>query len=168
MKTTAIATITTADLKQIADAKRLRKDAQRWDCMKASAERAERIANAMMADDHRYGKAIRKLDAALDAAQTRCRARTITASDIVDALLHLHGIGIRGKGCKGVEVRVSPHAQHFPNAYRGIPECTRCTVAYDGCAWKITWIGRDRCDANSYVITAGREQAAEAVLAAAL
>lgn len=168
MKTTTIATITTADLKQIAEIRNLRANAYKYSWMQGCAERADGMERWLMADGHRYGKAIRKLDAALDTAQTRCHVRTITASDIVDALLHLHGIGIRGKGCRGVEIIVSPHAQSFPNSYRGIPECTKCTIAYDGSAWKITGISRCRCDANSYVITAGREQAADAVLAAAL
>lgn len=80
---------------------------------------------------------------AIVAAEKSCTARKITAADILKTL---HAIEDQFHVAKakldGTSVTVDIHAQHFPNAYRGIPESTIFTAANRRGVWYVTGVYR--------------------------
>lgn len=88
---------------------------------------------------------ISDLTEALNTVQHRCTARTLSAENIVEIL---NGILAKYPIAKAKMNGVSVHydgAEHFPNAYRHIPESTHFTAVFNGKCWVITEICRDTC-----------------------
>lgn len=95
---------------------------------------------------------------ALDAVQARCTARTITAKDIVQAIKEIEerlDMVSTKKDAVGTIAHVDYNAQHFPNAYRYIPESTQVTLVLKSSGWTLTHIIRNACKspANRIVLT---------------
>lgn len=84
---------------------------------------------------------IEKLTKALDKAQDRAKARTITAQDIVDTL---NGISVPKSRLNGTKV-FWDGAEHFPNAYKYIPMSTHWTADNINGKWYVTDIFRATC-----------------------
>lgn len=87
-----------------------------------------------------------KIKAEIDAVQKQCRARTIDVADIISYTdLITQRMGVPLAHLEGCEFRVDTHAQHFPNAYRGMPESTQFTLLYKSRKWRLTGVFREQC-----------------------
>lgn len=91
------------------------------------------------------GKHHDKLQAALDAAQGRSSARTLTVQQIErilsDAIDHL---GITKKALTGTRIDYTG-AESFPSAYRHTPYSTHVSARFDGRYWRIYDLDRYPC-----------------------
>ncbi len=108
-----------------------------------------------------------RIEAALEAVQGKSRTRTITYDIIANRLQAVEKVySIPKTALKGVKVSLDPHAQNFPNAYRGRPESTQVEAIYTGTAWKITDIyrGYTRRAGHAAETLEMPEKAAEAVM----
>ena len=88
------------------------------------------------------------LQAALDAVQKRCKARTITVSEIYHALTIIRDkLNIPACHMDGVRVICDIHAQRFPGAYKrnGRPESTWFVAEFRRGQWVVTDISRLYC-----------------------
>ena len=86
------------------------------------------------------------LDDALKAAQGKASARVLDAQDIarICAAAFAH-MGISKKAADGVELHYDG-AEHFPAAYRHIPDSTHFKAVFSARAgWVVTEIRRDVC-----------------------
>ena len=87
----------------------------------------------------------KKLAEELDRVQARATARTITPDKVLYILGRVEKyLGIPKKHLKGTRICYDG-AQHFPSAYRFIPQSTYFCAEHNGKAWTITSIGRDTC-----------------------
>lgn len=96
-----------------------------------------------------------KLNAAIAATEGRATARTITASDIIDALeIVEETLGIPKTSMNGIVAYVDVHAQHFPNAYRYRPESTHFAAERTSSGWKVIEIyrGTTNSPSNRYYV----------------
>lgn len=84
---------------------------------------------------------IEKLAAAVDAAQSKAKMRTVTAADIVRTL---GNIRIPKSRLSGTKVYWDG-GEHFPNAYKWTPESTHWTAENVNGTWYVTDISRGRC-----------------------
>lgn len=84
-----------------------------------------------------------QLQAALDEAQKRCRARTVTVKNIC-AMCDIvqERCGISKKAMDGVSFSADWNAQAFPNAYKGMPESTIVYATFKRGEWVVTDILR--------------------------
>ena len=90
-----------------------------------------------------------RVNTALDYAQRRCTARTINAYDIYKSLTEVEEKmdGVPAKDLEGTVVWIDPNAQHFPSAYRYIPESTHFYAAFHRGSWWLVYVYRDNCKA---------------------
>ena len=61
----------------------------------------------------------------------------------------IYGHIAQKKAMTGSVVSVDVFAQHFANAYNGIPESTQFTMQFDGKHWRLVAVWRDICRAPS-------------------
>ena len=105
-----------------------------------------------------FSDAAAPVKSALDAAQARCTARTITAMDIVRAIEEIEGrlnlISTKTDAI-GTIADVDINAQDFPNAYKYTPESTQITLERKSSGWVLKYIERNSCKspANRIVLT---------------
>lgn len=105
-----------------------------------------------------FSDAAAPVTSALDAVQTRCTARTITAMNIVQAIKEieerLNLISTKTDSI-GTVAEVDVNAQDFPNAYKYTPESTQITLERKTSGWTLKYIERNRCKsrANKIVLT---------------
>jgi hypothetical protein len=112
-----------------------------------------------------FAAASSELAAATRDAQQGARVRTITADDIVAALIDITDkLDISQSAMDGVTATVDCNAQRFPHCYRGRPESTVFTAQYRRGAWIVTDIHRDDCKAIR--VRMGLTDTARAALAA--
>lgn len=84
-----------------------------------------------------------RITAALEAVQGRCKARTIDADDIKNAIAQMEGFfGIPKCKLDGLRIDCDVNAQNFPNAYRFVPESTIFSAENRKGKWYITSIRR--------------------------
>ena len=87
-----------------------------------------------------------ELAAATRDAQQGARVRTITATDIVSALIDITDkLDINQSAMEGVTATVDCNAQRFPHCYNGRPESTVFAAIYKRGAWIVTDIHRAEC-----------------------
>lgn len=90
----------------------------------------------------------KKLEALIKEAEGRATARTITVDDIVDALAeaeeYLAHLATK-KDMVGSRVHVDVNAQHFPRAYKYIPESTHFVAEVTKSGWKVLSVNRSIC-----------------------
>ena len=87
-----------------------------------------------------------ELERELANAQEGARVRTITATDIVAALIDITDrLDINQSALDGVTATVDCNAQRFPGSYNGRPESTVFTAQYRRGAWIVTDIYRAGC-----------------------
>ena len=80
---------------------------------------------------------------ALEDAQKKCSARTISAHEICEELLFIDSkLNLPKKYMEGIEIYVDLNAQNFPNAYKYRPESTVFTAIYKRGEWQLTGIYR--------------------------
>lgn len=88
-------------------------------------------------------KNIEKLTEAINAAEGRATARTITAQGITRQLEYIEKtLRIKKKDMVGIKTDVDIHAQNFPNAYKYRPESTHFRAERRSSGWYITDIYR--------------------------
>lgn len=84
-----------------------------------------------------------KITAALEAVQGRCKARTIDADGIKNAIAQMEKFfGIPKCKLDGLRVDCDVNAQNFPNAYRFVPESTIFSVENRKGKWYVVSIRR--------------------------
>lgn len=114
-----------------------------------AVEEAEKaIENARLAEM----AAKRPLIDWLEEVQTHARVRCINVSHIIEtaesASKFLSALGTK-KAQIGTTLRVCPHAQTFPSAYKGMPGGTCYTLVLKSNGWRVVSISRDNCDFSS-------------------
>lgn len=88
-----------------------------------------------------YKKIIDKIDS----VEYRCTARLLTIKDVEKYLVKVENrLSIHKKYLEGTRVQINPNADHFAQAYNGIPYGTACEVEYCKGFWHITKIYRMR------------------------
>lgn len=88
-------------------------------------------------------ESIIKLNEAIKEAEGRATARVITAGGVLRMLERVEDyLDIPKKYLDGVEVEADINAQHFPSAYKYIPESTQFKAVYKRGAWRITAVYR--------------------------
>ena len=95
-----------------------------------------------------------RLDKELEKVQAKCTARTITGSEIVEALESItESFEIAKVKLNGCTVTVDLNAQQFPNAYRYIPESTHFIAENHGGKWTVidVYRGQTRSSSNRCV-----------------
>lgn len=97
-----------------------------------------------------------KLPGMIQAAEGRATARTITPANIAEMLdtvtERILALSTR-KDATGTKITADCNAQHFPNAYKYIPESTHFTAVLKSTGWTVTSIYRDRCTTTAAMIT---------------
>lgn len=92
-----------------------------------------------------------KINAVLHQVQKGARVRTIDYNDIEKAC---HEINEKWqapkKHMRHCIVDVSPHAQSFPNCYRGIPMTTTFRLEYKTKGWYLVDVTREKCGTITY------------------
>ena len=87
---------------------------------------------------------------AIAQAEGRAKVRTISPVDIFDAVAEIsEKYTMPKKYMVGLRFSVDPHAQHFPNAYKYVPESTQFCVEYCPSGWFLTGIARETCKSPS-------------------
>lgn len=95
------------------------------------------------------GNHTEKLAAALDTAQRRCTARTLTVHDVERVLEDTTArMGISRAAMNGTKLHYTG-GEKFPLAYRYRPESTHFEAEHNGRYWCITFVYRTTCP-NSY------------------
>ena len=84
-----------------------------------------------------------KLEKAIEEAQGRATARTVTANEIC-RILQSVGDGVAKANLSGTKVHYTG-AQHFPNAYKYRPDSTHWTAENIRGNWYVTDIWRGAC-----------------------
>lgn len=108
---------------------------------------------------------ITELEKAIDEAQSKARARTITTSTVINTLAKVQKqLNIPKKSMKGISISVDYYAQKFPSAYKGIPESTQFKAEYDGRHWRITNVYRAKCRYSGEVIINHTEESKKAII----
>lgn len=105
------------------------------------------------------------IETKLNEVQSRAKARTLSLFGIELALSHVES-NLDIPKCKldGVTVHYTG-AEHFPGAYKGIPESTHFRAIHNGKRWEITEIYRSICPNNTgRILITLTEQAKQAVL----
>ena len=93
--------------------------------------------------------------AMLAAVQSRATARTIAPADMVNALAAVEKrLGISKKALEGCRVDIDVNAQTFPRAYEYTAESTQFGAVYMHGGWRVTYVGRNKCNGPSrrYVV----------------
>lgn len=87
-----------------------------------------------------------KIAAAINDSQRQARARCIDAEDVYDAVRDVEKKfdGVTKKALTGLTIKVDPNGQHFPGAYRWIPESTQLEITRTSTGWYLTKVWRDR------------------------
>jgi hypothetical protein len=84
-----------------------------------------------------------KIETAIAAAQGRASVRCITYASVVNMCNAIESkLKLSKKAMDGVVYDVDYHAQHFPNAYKYIPESTQCVLTYKNGSWRVSDIRR--------------------------
>lgn len=87
---------------------------------------------------------------AIAQAEGRAKARTISVQDILDSVVEIsEHYNLPKKYMVGLRFSVDPNAQHFPNAYKYVPESTQFCVEYCPSGWFLTGIAREACKSPS-------------------
>ena len=108
---------------------------------------------------------ITELEKAINEAQSKARARTITTSTIINTLAKIQKqLDIPKKSMKGIKISVDYYAQKFPSAYKGIPESTHFSAEHDGRHWRITNVYRAKCRYSGEVIINHTEESKKAII----
>lgn len=105
------------------------------------------------------------IESKLEEVQKRTKSRNISVKTIESVLARVErNLDIPKCKLDGVKVHYTG-AEHFPGAYKGIPESTHFYAIHNGKRWEVTAIERSICPNNkkSIVITL-TDQAKEAVL----
>lgn len=92
---------------------------------------------------------VARLQAALSAAEGRSSARLISAEYLIRLTAELDKQLRRYstlKAMQGIVVKLAPHAERFPNAYKWRPEGTACRIKYSSGNWKLINCCREYCD----------------------
>lgn len=98
---------------------------------------------------------VEKLNTVLDEVQNRCRERTVTAQQIMDALDDItKTLNIPKKAMEGVSVSIDLNAQHFPRAYKYEPMSTIVEAIYGKGKWSVVRIyrGKTRVPSKRYLV----------------
>ena len=86
-----------------------------------------------------------KLAAALNEAQARSRARTLTVEDVERILEKATAeVGVSRNALAGTGLHYTG-AEHFPGAYKYSPESTHFIAEHNGRVWVVTDIYRSTC-----------------------
>lgn len=107
-----------------------------------------------------------KISGAIAEVQSKARTRTISAdtiTDYCDSLADSYGM-IPKKALHGSTFSVDPFAQHFPNAYKGIPESTQFSLLYSHGQFYLIRLVRDRTKSESLTVVANLSEDAQAAL----
>lgn len=129
---------------------RLAQRSSSWEGDLRIAEKREVDSKALLESEVTY-----VISPYLDEVQKRCKARTICADGIVQALCFVEDeLRISKKSMDGISVEIDLNAQHFPNAYKGIPDSTQFSARFKNGYWRVTDIRRAECRApgRAYVI----------------
>ena len=90
-------------------------------------------------------KHVEQLQAAIEEAEGRAKARTITAMTVLWAVKEVEQtLSIPKKHMIGIRVRCDLHAQKYPNAYKYTPESTQFNLERFPSGWFVTDIERWR------------------------
>lgn len=107
-----------------------------------------------------------KISGAISEVQSKARTRTISADTITDyceSLADSYRM-IPKKALHGSTFSVDPFAQHFPNAYKGIPESTQFSLLYSHGQFYLTRLVRDRTKSESLTVVANLSEDAQVAL----
>lgn len=86
------------------------------------------------------------INEAIRAAEGRAKERRINVECILDAIHDVEDLlNINKKAMEGITVDCDPNAQHFPRAYKYIPESTQFTIKFEHDKWWLTDIRRENC-----------------------
>lgn len=82
---------------------------------------------------------------ALSQVQKRQRVRLLSPGKISD-ILNLAELCLKADGAlvPGVTINYDG-AEHFPNAYNGTPMSTHFIAVFDGAAWDVKSVSREKC-----------------------
>lgn len=88
-----------------------------------------------------------RLQAALEAAQAQAKVRLVTADDLLATAADLSSRivdkwQVPKVDLEGTYADIDIHAMNFPNAYRGRPESTHCTLLYSKGSWRLRRVER--------------------------
>jgi len=99
-------------------------------------------------------------------AEGRATVRTISAEDLLRFVNdYTKMLGISKKALAGTTVIADLNAQHFPNAYRYMPESTQFGLKATSSGWTLMWVERRECKAPTRAyIAVFTEAAKEAIL----
>ena len=89
-----------------------------------------------------------KLNKAIDAVESRARARCISAHHIQSSVKQIETTlrhMLHKKDWSGVRFEIDPNAQSFPSSYKGTPESTQVIVERFPSGWFVIGLGRDIC-----------------------
>lgn len=105
------------------------------------------------------------IETELAAVEKGCSARKITAGDILEALCSIEEqLSIAKAKLDGTSVTADVHAQHFPNAYHGIPESTVFTAVNRRGVWYVTGVYRRQTHAPTRAVHLRLSDTAKAAL----
>ena len=107
-----------------------------------------------------------KISGAISEVQSKARTRTIsvdTITDYCESLANSYRM-IPRKALHGSTFSVDPFAQHFPNAYKGIPESTQFSLLYSHGQFYLIRLVRDRTKSESHTVVANLSEDAQAAL----
>lgn len=107
-----------------------------------------------------------KISGAISEVQSKARTRTIsvdTITDYCESLANSYRM-IPKKSLHGSTFFVDPFAQHFPNAYKGIPESTQFSLLYSHGQFYLIRLVRDRTKSESHTVVANLSEDAQAAL----
>ena len=108
------------------------------------------------------------IQAAIQAAEGRATARTITYEDIIDDIKRVEKhLCISKKAMLNIRADIDHNAQQFPNAYRYTPESTHYTMTRAASGWRLDSISRDTCRAPSRAVALTLTEEARAAIIAA-
>ena len=126
--------------------------------LKRAEDPAERYKPSP-ADTEKAAALVEKVNARaaamLAAVQSRATARTIAPADMVNALAAVEKrLGISKKALEGCRVDIDVNAQTFPRAYKYTAESTQFGAVYMHGGWRVTYVGRNKCNGPSrrYVV----------------
>ena len=107
-----------------------------------------------------------KISGAISEVQSKARTRTIsvdTITDYCESLANSYRM-IPRKALHGSTFSVDPFAQHFPNAYKGIPESTHFELTYSNGNFFLTNLVRGKTKSESLTVVANLSEDAQVAL----
>lgn len=92
------------------------------------------------------------VNAAIQEAEGKATARTITAEDIARTLIRIEdSLNISKKAMDGIKVTADINSQKFPKAYKYTPESTHFKAEYKNGSWRLTDIYRAECKLSFHI-----------------